>query len=90
MHFSFPSIPQTRQQAQDASMQSHVVVCLFGNKESPLIGLRNFVMPLRASNFHPEELKTIVLLGSKEYMEREWDTLKNFPKVKILAVSCIQ
>ncbi|XP_071507652.1 calcium-activated potassium channel subunit alpha-1-like [Diadema antillarum] len=73
-----------RNQAQKSALTSHVVACLFGDKNSPIIGLRNFVMPLRASNFHFEELKTIVLLGSKEYIKREWDTLKNFPKVYIL------
>ncbi|XP_072050518.1 calcium-activated potassium channel subunit alpha-1-like [Amphiura filiformis] len=77
----------TRQEAQDANLSSHVVVCLFGDKSSPLIGLRNFVMPLRASNFHPEELKTILLLGTTNYISREWETLKNFPNVKILAGS---
>ena len=44
-------------------------------------------MPLRASNFHLEELKTIVVLGDLQYIVREWETLKNFPKVYIMNVS---
>lgn len=70
-------------------LSGHVVVCIFGDVKSALIGLRNFVMPLRASNFHYHELKHIVFVGSLEYLKREWETLHNFPKVSILPVSTI-
>ncbi|VBB28759.1 unnamed protein product, partial [Acanthocheilonema viteae] len=46
-----------RHQAAMTVLNGHVVVCLFADRNSPLIGLRNFVMPLRASNFHYHELK---------------------------------
>ena len=36
---------------------------MFANVDSPLIGLRNLVMPLRASNFHFHELKHVVIVG---------------------------
>ena len=65
----------------------HVVVCLFADPDSPLIGLRNLVMPLRASNFHYHELKHVVIVGSVEYLRREWKTLQNLPKISILHVS---
>ena len=39
---------QDRHQAAMTVLNGHVVVCLFADKDSPLIGLRNFVMPLRA------------------------------------------
>lgn len=68
-------------------LSGHVVVCIFGDVKSALIGVRNFVMPLRASNFHYHELKHIVFVGSLEYLKREWETLHNFPKVSILPVS---
>lgn len=71
-------------------LSGHVVVCIFGDVKSALIGLRNFVMPLRASNFHYHELKHIVFVGSLEYLKREWETLHNFPKVSILPVSTIK
>lgn len=41
-------------------------------------------MPLRASNFHLSELKEIILLGDREYIKKEWKTLSNFPKIRIL------
>ena len=68
-------------------LNGHVVVCLFADPDSPLIGLRNLVMPLRASNFHYHELKHVVIVGSVEYLRREWKTLQNLPKISVLNVS---
>uniref|UniRef100_A0A672P278 Calcium-activated potassium channel subunit alpha-1 n=1 Tax=Sinocyclocheilus grahami TaxID=75366 RepID=A0A672P278_SINGR len=75
---------ETRSEAAMTVLSGHVVVCIFGDVKSALIGLRNLVMPLRASNFHYHELKPIVFVGSLEYLKREWETLHNFPKVSIL------
>ncbi|XP_035256018.1 calcium-activated potassium channel subunit alpha-1a isoform X24 [Anguilla anguilla] len=74
----------TRSEASMTVLSGHVVVCIFGDFTSALVGLRNLVMPLRASNFHYHELKPIVFVGSLEYLKREWETLHNFPKVSIL------
>ncbi|XP_041124289.1 calcium-activated potassium channel subunit alpha-1-like isoform X13 [Polyodon spathula] len=74
----------TRSEAAMTVLSGHVVVCIFGDVKSALVGLRNLVMPLRASNFHYHELKPIVFVGSLEYLRREWETLLNFPKVSIL------
>ncbi|XP_048842608.1 calcium-activated potassium channel subunit alpha-1-like isoform X16 [Brienomyrus brachyistius] len=74
----------TRSEAAMTVLSGHVVVCIFGDINSAVIGLRNLVMPLRASNFHYHELKPIVFVGSLEYLKREWETLHNFPKVSIL------
>ncbi|KAK3091427.1 hypothetical protein FSP39_019809 [Pinctada imbricata] len=73
-----------REKASYTVMCNHVVVCLFADSHSPLIGLRNLVMPLRASNFHYKELKHVVIVGNIEYIKREWKTLQNFPKITIL------
>ena len=56
-------------------------------REGPLTALlRNLVMPLRASNFHYHELKHVVIVGSVDYIRREWKTLQNLPKISILNV----
>ena len=68
-------------------LNGHVVVCLFADHDSPLIGLRNLVMPLRASNFHYHELKHVVIVGNVDYIKREWKTLQNLPKISIVNVS---
>ncbi|XP_063713323.1 calcium-activated potassium channel subunit alpha-1-like isoform X4 [Symsagittifera roscoffensis] len=76
-----------RSEADRQQLSGHVIVCIFAEADSPLIGLRNLVMPLRASMFHYHELKHIVLLGNLEYLRKEWDALCNFPKVDILVGS---
>jgi len=68
-------------------MTNHVVVCLFADAHSALIGLRNLIMPLRASNFEADELKQVVIVGDKDYVRKEWRSLSNFPKITILSVS---
>uniref|UniRef100_A0A0N5ABA1 BK channel n=1 Tax=Syphacia muris TaxID=451379 RepID=A0A0N5ABA1_9BILA len=73
-----------RHQAAMTVLNGHVVVCLFADRDSPLIGLRNFIMPLRSSNFHYHELKQVVIVGDVEYLRREWKTLYNLPKILIL------
>ncbi|KAK7601146.1 hypothetical protein V9T40_008587 [Parthenolecanium corni] len=73
-----------RNQAAMTVLNGHVVVCLFADPDSPLIGLRNLVMPLRASNFHYHELKHVVIVGTVEYIRREWKMLQNLPKISVL------
>ncbi|KFO37058.1 Potassium channel subfamily U member 1, partial [Fukomys damarensis] len=69
--------------------QNHVVACVFGDAHSALIGLRNFVMPLRASNYTQKELKDIVFIGSLDYLQREWRFLRNFPRIYIMPGSAL-
>lgn len=49
---------------------NHVIVCVFAEPNSPLIGLRNFIMPLRASNHHYEELKKLVIIGDESFLQK--------------------
>jgi hypothetical protein len=65
---------------------NHIVVCIFADTDSPLIGLRNFVLPLRASNYFYEELKPIVFVGNTDFLAKEWKSICNFPKVYIVEV----
>ena len=78
---------QDRDQAAQTVLTDHVVVCLFANAASPLFGLRNLIMPLRASNYEYDELKFVVIIGDKDYIRKEWKSLRNFPKISILNVS---
>ncbi|GCB66985.1 hypothetical protein scyTo_0013640 [Scyliorhinus torazame] len=65
-------------------LTKHVIVCIFSEPHCPGIGLRNFIMPLRASSFTYDELKSIVIVGSLQYIDQDWSTISNFPKVFIL------
>ncbi|KFV58437.1 Calcium-activated potassium channel subunit alpha-1, partial [Tyto alba] len=71
------------------NLQDHILVCVFGDANSSLIGLQDFVMPLRASNFIYHELKDIVFLGSLEYLQREWKFIQNFPKLWLFSGSAL-
>ncbi|CAF1013292.1 unnamed protein product [Adineta ricciae] len=62
----------------------HVICCVFAEESSPVIGLRSFVMPLRASNFDDNELKPIVFIGNSTFLKKEWRHICNFPKVYIV------
>ncbi|XP_073250943.1 calcium-activated potassium channel subunit alpha-1-like isoform X3 [Porites lutea] len=73
-----------REEAMKIVFSHHILVCLFNDKDSPLLGLRPLVIPLRASNLLQSELKKIVFLGNKDYMEREWHQLCNFDDVYVL------
>ncbi|XP_016868633.1 potassium channel subfamily U member 1 isoform X2 [Homo sapiens] len=70
--------------------RNHIVACVFGDAHSAPMGLRNFVMPLRASNYTRKELKDIVFIGSLDYLQREWRFLWNFPQIYILPPSSNQ
>ena len=67
-------------------LSGHVIVCLFADAHSALIGLRSLIMPLRASNFEYDELKHVVIVGDRDYIRKEWKSLSNFPKLIILNV----
>ncbi|KAM4836632.1 potassium channel subfamily U member 1 [Thomomys bottae] len=69
--------------------RNHIVACVFGDAHSTLMGLRNFVIPLRASNYTQQELKDIVFIGSLDYLEREWRFIRNFPQIYILPGSAL-
>ena len=62
----------------------HVVVAVFAEPDSPLLGLRNLVMPLRASNIPYTDLRHVIILGNKEWLSREWPLLRNLPKVSMM------
>ncbi|KAM8972342.1 calcium-activated potassium channel subunit alpha-1a-like [Pelodytes ibericus] len=71
----------THREAALMNFQDHIVVSIFGESNSTLIGLRDFVMPLRTSNLAYEELKPIIFLGELSYMKREWTSIQYFPKL---------
>ncbi|CAH8610383.1 unnamed protein product [Schistosoma rodhaini] len=72
---------------QSHDLYNHILVCILAEPDAPLLGLHSFVMPLRASNFHPNQLKTILFLGDIKFLQREWSNIANFPKVYTLAGS---
>ena len=72
---------------KEINFMHHIVVCVFANAQSPLIGLHNFVMPLRASNIAYDQLSEIIFVGDIGYFNKEWPNICYFPKIKIFNVS---
>lgn len=65
----------------------HIVLCIFADEKSPRIGIRNFLLSLRSSTLNYETLKDVVILGSSQYIQKEWRTIQDFPKVWVHDVS---
>ncbi|VDO03517.1 unnamed protein product [Rodentolepis nana] len=65
-------------------LQNHILVCLLADKKAPRLGLRSFVLPLRASNLPASQIRPIVFLTSHEFISEEWHELENFPEVYFL------
>ena len=78
---------QTREMASGLAFQKHVVACVFGDRGSRLLGLRAFMMPLRASSLTRPELPPVVFLGDRDYFLREWPDIHYFPHIYFLPVS---
>jgi potassium large conductance calcium-activated channel subfamily M alpha protein 1 len=47
-------------------------VAVFAEEDSPLIGLRNLVMPIRASNIHYNDLLHVVIVGNGDYLKSKY------------------
>ena len=61
-------------------------MCVFGDNNAPTVGLRNLLLPLRNSNLPSVEVKKVLLLGKKEYIEKEWKDIDEFQDVYFMEV----
>ena len=61
-----------------------MIVAVFAEPDSPLVGLRNLIMPIRASNIHYNDLLHVVIIGDADYLKSKF---KNFCLVFRLSVS---
>ena len=66
------------------SLENHIVVCVFADKKSPLLGLQNFLIPLRAKSISRESIQPVVIVSKKTFLKREWPFLQNFPEVYVV------
>jgi hypothetical protein len=48
-------------------LNSHEVVCLFADHDGPLVGLRNIIMPLRASNL--KYCQSVIISVNTDYLD---------------------
>ena len=69
----------TRQEAAKAGFSGHIVLAIFAEEDSTGLGLRNLVMPLRASNIPYNDLRHVVILGNHSFLIK-WDQRLNYKK----------
>ena len=62
----------------------HIVLCVFANEKSAPLGLHNFLRPLRSRTISPDELKPVVIVSQKAFLEKEWLEIGKYPKVHLV------
>ncbi|XP_055356806.1 uncharacterized protein LOC129601900 isoform X2 [Paramacrobiotus metropolitanus] len=60
----------------------HVIVCVVSDRDPSSVGLVNFIKPLRAVQEIDPPL--IVVLASKDFLEKEWVALDDFPNIEFV------
>jgi len=80
------SVMQDSQSARDRNFSEHVIFVLCAGSYSHEIGLVNFVKPLRTSSLLTHRLRDIVFYTDPSFVEAEWKTIANFPKLFVYPV----
>ena len=70
--------------SQKLNVTDHVVLCVFADETSPLLGLHNFLLPLRSKYMPKDQLKPVVIVSNKRFIEREWPLINKIPDVYIV------
>ena len=68
-------------------VKDHVVLCVFADETSPLLGLHNFLLPLRSKYMSKDKLKPVVIVSNKRFIEREWPLIRKVPEIYIVVGS---
>ena len=68
-------------------IKDHVVLCVFADETSPLLGLHNFLLPLRSKYMPKDQLKPVVIVSNKRFIGKEWRLIRNIPDVFIVVGS---
>ena len=71
----------------DIELKDHIILCLFADRNSPLLGLHNFLKPLRSKHLPPESIKPVVIICEKAFIEKEWLVICDIPKVYLVVGS---
>ncbi len=72
---------------REVDVKDHIILCIFADGNSPLMGLHSFLKPLRSKSLSPEFVKPVVIVGEKAYIEKEWGIIRNIPNIYIVAGS---
>ena len=70
-----------------ADIRDHIILCIFADGNSPLLGLHNFLKPLRSKHLPAEKIKPVVIISSKAFIEKEWPIIRSIPQVYLVVGS---
>lgn len=65
-------------------LNNHIVMCLFANEDSPIVGLWNFLEPLRSNVIPNSQIKPVVIVTNRAFLEKEWELINQFPDVHLV------
>ena len=68
----------------NVDIKDHIILCLFADENSPLLGLHSFLKPLRSTKLPPELVKPVVIVSNKAFVEKEWAIIRNIPQVYVV------
>lgn len=69
---------------QTECLNDHIILCIFSDKKTSLIGLKNFLEPLRSTTIPEGELKELVIIADRDFIEKEWYEICSFPKIRVV------
>ncbi|OQV21627.1 putative Potassium channel subfamily U member 1 [Hypsibius exemplaris] len=65
-------------------LASHIVVCILAEEGAPSLCLQELIAPLRSSSIPYSSLRDVILFGNVKFIEAEWNSLAQFPKVHVV------
>ena len=71
---------KTRQTAAEKHLHGHIVVCVLAYEQSPRLCLVNILMPLRASNLLPGDLRPVVFVGQGQLLPPRMGHTRQLPR----------
>ncbi len=66
------------------NIQNHIVLCLFADVNSPLLGLESFLKPLRSKHLPESSIKPVVIVCDRAFIEKEWQVIRNIPELYVV------
>lgn len=74
---------------REYNLKDHVIFVMNTSSDdvSHGVGLRNFMMPLRASSIQSVDLKAVVFYVNLQCIQSEWASIACFPRVFVFPVS---
>ncbi|OQV21626.1 Calcium-activated potassium channel slo-1 [Hypsibius exemplaris] len=65
-------------------LKNHIVVCILAEEGAAQLCLQQLIGPLRSSSIPHGSLLDIVLFGNVKFIEAEWSSLAQYPKIHVV------